>query len=379
MTNTPTSLQIYKASAGSGKTFTLAVEYISLLAINPMAYQNILAVTFTNKATAEMKQRILSTLYGIAHSLPSADGYVDNILRTVKRIAQTPSMTFETGSANIDIDQTTLRKRAKDALSNIIHDYSRFHIETIDSFFQGILREIANELDLPTNISVEIDQKQVLAEAVDKIIYDLKEDSIEFRSIIDFIEEKIHANASWKVEDTVKDFGENIFKENYLIHGEEVRRKITNISKIYIYRKEILDFVDKKKPYVTDLAKQMLDIINDIDFLSNAENIRYILDSFVGKLGDVAEAFLSREDFNEGAEINDSLYSSMINLSTFRLFDDCHDKLLCFLSSCVVLTIDHDCSVIIDVDFRTTLFSNGSDCLSACTDDSTDLILWYLK
>lgn len=284
MTNTPTSLQIYKASAGSGKTFTLAVEYISLLAINPMAYQNILAVTFTNKATAEMKQRILSTLYGIAHSLPSADGYVDNILRTVKRIAQTPSMTFETGSANIDIDQTTLRKRAKDALSNIIHDYSRFHIETIDSFFQGILREIANELDLPTNISVEIDQKQVLAEAVDKIIYDLKEDSIEFRSIIDFIEEKIHANASWKVEDTVKDFGENIFKENYLIHGEEVRRKITNISKIYIYRKEILDFVDKKKPYVTDLAKQMLDIINDIDFLSNDGSKKIV--TFLEKVAD---------------------------------------------------------------------------------------------
>ena len=58
-------LLVYKASAGSGKTFTLAVEYIKLLIQNPRAYRNILAVTFTNKATTEMKERILSQLYGI--------------------------------------------------------------------------------------------------------------------------------------------------------------------------------------------------------------------------------------------------------------------------------------------------------------------------
>ena len=80
-------LRIYKASAGSGKTFTLAVEYISLLIINPMEYQNILAVTFTNKATAEMKQRILGTLYGIAHGLKSSDGYVEKILESLKEKA----------------------------------------------------------------------------------------------------------------------------------------------------------------------------------------------------------------------------------------------------------------------------------------------------
>ena len=58
-------LLVYKASAGSGKTFTLAVEYIKLLILNPRAYRQILAVTFTNKATAEMKERILQQLYGI--------------------------------------------------------------------------------------------------------------------------------------------------------------------------------------------------------------------------------------------------------------------------------------------------------------------------
>ena len=73
-------LTVYKASAGSGKTFTLAVEYISLLVSDPENYRHILAVTFTNKATQEMKLRILSQLYGIANSLPGSDTYMEKVM-----------------------------------------------------------------------------------------------------------------------------------------------------------------------------------------------------------------------------------------------------------------------------------------------------------
>lgn len=72
-------LLVYKASAGSGKTFTLAVEYIKLLILNPRAYRQILAVTFTNKATAEMKERILSQLYGIQIGDRDSQAYLDRI------------------------------------------------------------------------------------------------------------------------------------------------------------------------------------------------------------------------------------------------------------------------------------------------------------
>ena len=74
-----TPLTVYKASAGSGKTFTLAVNYIKILISNPYSYRNILAVTFTNKATEEMKLRILSQLYGIWKLLPSSKGYLDKV------------------------------------------------------------------------------------------------------------------------------------------------------------------------------------------------------------------------------------------------------------------------------------------------------------
>ena len=259
-TPTSTPLKIYKASAGSGKTFTLAVEYITLLMVNPMEYQNILAVTFTNKATAEMKQRILGTLYGLAHGLESAETYADAILKNLEQMKSLPKCKEEPyRSALQHIDKDTLSGKAKEALSNIIHDYSRFHIETIDSFFQGIVREIASELELPTKMKVVLDETEVLSDAIDNIIDNLDEHSNEFRSIVEFIEEKIKSSQSWKVNETVKEFGRNIFKENYLVHGEEVRRKITDFGAIVKYREHIKSHVRELEQEVTAMGSRCLE------------------------------------------------------------------------------------------------------------------------
>ena len=142
-------LKIYRASAGSGKTFTLAVEYIKLLIENPLEYKNILAVTFTNKATAEMKNRILSQLYGISKGLSSSDDYLI-------KIKEDP--------LTKQYDDSTIRQRAAIALQNIVHDYSHFRIETIDSFFQSVLRDLAHELKLSANLRVDLNDKDVIPE-----------------------------------------------------------------------------------------------------------------------------------------------------------------------------------------------------------------------
>ena len=118
-------LTVYKASAGSGKTYTLAVEYIKLLIKNPQSYSNILAVTFTNKATEEMKMRILSQLYGIWKRLPDSAKYIEVICQ-------------KTGQS-----EGFVRERAGIALSNLLHNYNYFRVETIDTFFQGVLRTLA--------------------------------------------------------------------------------------------------------------------------------------------------------------------------------------------------------------------------------------------
>ena len=145
-------LLVYKASAGSGKTFTLAVQYIRQLIEDPYSYRRILAVTFTNKATTEMKERILSQLYGIATSLKSSDGYLKEIVKTSTK----------------SVDE--IRRDANIALKNIVHDYSRFRIETIDSFFQSVMRNLARELELGANMTIELNNGDVLSDAVDSMI-----------------------------------------------------------------------------------------------------------------------------------------------------------------------------------------------------------------
>ncbi len=278
-------IRIYKASAGSGKTFTLAVEYITLLAMNSMAYQNILAVTFTNKATAEMKQRILGTLYGISHGLKKSEAYVEKIMKNIEEMKAQPQWQEEPYKTDLaTFNQTKLKQRAHEALENIVHDYSRFHIETIDSFFQGIVRELANELELSTNMKVELDESEVLSEAIDQIIENLKEGSSEFRTIIEFIEEKIKESHSWQVNDTVKEFGKNIFKENYLIHGEKVREKITDSKAIFQYRNTINTYLEARKKAVTDLGSQMVETYEQLGITE--KDVSQKIHSFMVKVRD---------------------------------------------------------------------------------------------
>ena len=139
------NLKIYRASAGSGKTFTLALEYIKLLIDNPKSYRKILAVTFTNKATGEMKERILGKLYGVANGLASAADYTEKIKQ------QLPGITDE-----------EIRAKAGEALENILHDYGHFRIQTIDAFFQSVLRSLAREKTWNPPESVSMGPSQVM-------------------------------------------------------------------------------------------------------------------------------------------------------------------------------------------------------------------------
>ena len=136
-------LNVYKASAGSGKTFTLATEYISLLVENPMSYRSILAVTFTNKATEEMKMRILSQLYGIWKQLPDSDDYLKKV------------------QENTGLDTCVISERAGISLSYLLNNYNNFRVETIDTFFQSVMRNMARELDLTTNLRIGLNDYQV--------------------------------------------------------------------------------------------------------------------------------------------------------------------------------------------------------------------------
>lgn len=215
-------LLVYKASAGSGKTFTLAVEYIKLLILNPRAYRQILAVTFTNKATAEMKERILSQLYGIWTSDKDSEAYLARILA-------------ETGKTEADV-----RRAAGTALTYMLHDYSRFRVETIDSFFQSVMRNLARELELSPNLNIELNNAEVLSDAVDSMIEKLRPTSPALAGLLDYINERIADDKRWNVSDEVKSFGRNIFDEGYIERGEGLRRRLlADPALLGNYRREL--------------------------------------------------------------------------------------------------------------------------------------------
>ena len=200
-------LTVYKASAGSGKTFTLAVEYIKLLIQNPTCYRNILAVTFTNKATEEMKMRILSQLYGIWKGLPDSTAYMNRILA-------------ETG-----FPRSIVQERAGKALHLLLHNYNYFRVETIDTFFQSVLRNLARELDLTANLRISLNDSQVEEQAVDQLIDALTHTDVMLQWLLNYIMEKISDDHSWNIIGQVKQFGRTIFRDYYKENAKAIRQK----------------------------------------------------------------------------------------------------------------------------------------------------------
>jgi ATP-dependent exoDNAse (exonuclease V) beta subunit len=146
-------IKILKASAGSGKTYTLAREYISILlgSTDRYAYRHILAVTFTNKATAEMKSRILKELHLLATD-PESSGYFNDFVPDPCR------------------DSATLRSRAKRILVDILHDYGSFYVSTIDKFFQMTLKAFSREVGQFASYQIELDRNSLVHESVDRIL-----------------------------------------------------------------------------------------------------------------------------------------------------------------------------------------------------------------
>lgn len=241
-------LLVYKASAGSGKTFTLAVEYIRHLILNPRAYRQILAVTFTNKATAEMKERILQQLYGIWKGDPASDAYLAQIKEKL-RGTQNGESKMRDGAGDEWTDEE-IRQRAGLSLQYMLHDYSRFQVETIDSFFQSVMRNLARELELSPNLNIELNNTEVLSDAVDSLIEKLTPTSPVLAWLLEYIDERIREDKRWNVSNEIKSFGRNIFDESYMERGKKLRECLRSPDVLRLYR-------DVLREMETDALEQM--------------------------------------------------------------------------------------------------------------------------
>ena len=218
------NLTVYKASAGSGKTFTLAAEYIArLLQGEPGMYRHILAVTFTNKATAEMKERILQRLWDLSVLPDDARKEDNDFLAKILELLPDTSI-------------NDIRSRAADALHALTHDYDRFHVETIDSFFQSLLSNLAHELGLAAGFKVDLDDKDAISKGVDRLMAELPNRKQVMDWVLNYIQERIGDNKRWDITAEVNTLARELMKEHFMRHDEELKNLLDDAKMLGAYR-----------------------------------------------------------------------------------------------------------------------------------------------
>ncbi|WP_430932731.1 UvrD-helicase domain-containing protein [Saccharicrinis sp. 156] len=231
-------LKIYKASAGSGKTFTLTKEFLFLLFKNPTNYIHTLAVTFTNKATGEMKSRILEKLYEISAS--KTDDYVSDLIVEFK------------------LSDKQVRHRAKVLLSYLLHDFSFFSVSTIDSFFQKIIRSFAREAGLESGFKIELNTPKILQKAVDHLLMkvDLPENSHLKDWLVQFAEQKLNQGKSWNLGNDLHKLGSEIFNELFQLESRDIFNVISNKEQMQDYLNRIQAIINGFESKIKTLGEE---------------------------------------------------------------------------------------------------------------------------
>lgn len=262
-------LKVYKASAGSGKTFRLAIEYLKLALTNESDYKHILAVTFTNKATAEMKSRIIGELHQLAKGKHS--GYMDVLC-------------CELNWQPIQVEQ-----QAQLVLKNILHDYSRFSISTIDSFFQRVIKAFNRELGINSAYNVELDEKSILEEATDRMIQSIDDDPKLLEWLDAFASDKIRDGKGWNLKKDILRLGNEIYNETFKSLSDSQYEKLNDRTFLKDYRDKLSKIIALFENKLKSLGQEGLNLMM-IEGLS--------VDDFKGKGRGPATAFQKMKDLN---------------------------------------------------------------------------------
>ncbi|MDK2837713.1 MAG: ATP-dependent helicase/nuclease subunit [Bacteroidota bacterium] len=262
-------LHIYKASAGSGKTHRLTGEYLRLLYRGENNYRHILAVTFTNKATDEMKSRIVKELHFLATNHKSE--YLDDLMK------------------EFEMDETFVRRKAKNLLETILHDYSAFSVSTIDRFFQQTVRAFTREIGLAGNYNIELDQTAMLNEAIDLLISELDkpENKVVADWLLSMMKSQIGDNKSWNIRQRLQDFGKQMFKENVKTLTKDEFSTIQDKEKLESYRKKLEQIKSEYANSAKAIGKEALAIMQRhgiaYDDMSYGKNSGFLIFSKLAK------------------------------------------------------------------------------------------------
>ncbi len=237
-------LNIYKASAGSGKTFALTMAYLKLLYAQPGIFRHILAVTFTNKAAGEMKQRILGRLHCLSRS--GAEGCVEELKQL---------------EAATGMDEERIRKRAGELLKEILNNYSGFSVGTIDKFFQSVIRAFTHEIGIHPGYNLELDHRRVLSLAVDRLFQDIGNQPKLEDWLIRYAVDRMESSLSWDFRREMIQLGEQLFKESF--QGLFLQNDFALLEKghLELYLADLTALDKKVRQEMIDTATRALDLM----------------------------------------------------------------------------------------------------------------------
>ena len=239
-------LKVYRSSAGSGKTFTLVKHYLTILlkSESPYAFKEILAITFTNKAAQEMKDRILHELQLMINDVDSSD--------MLSLISQDTSIHVE-----------SLRLKCKSIYSKIIHNYSDFNVMTIDRFTNTIINAFSKELDLLPSYDIILDEKEFLSDAVSQFINESSDNKTFLQLVYDIIDDSIKQGLKTDIE-----------------------KQLNQLEKILVLNQQKIKYYDQEflRNIRRGLSVKMIElndvIINQLDHINQAISQYHILENW---------------------------------------------------------------------------------------------------
>ncbi len=307
--NSSTAFTIYNASAGSGKTYTLVKNYLLkiLSSPNPGRYKQILAVTFTNKAVAEMKERILESLHGF--SMLEIHSNHKNMFDEVRTI--------------LKFTDKELQKKSKTVLHYLLHNYTAFNVQTIDKFTQSVIRTFAFDLNLSTNFEVELDSSSVLEKSVDELLNKVGQDPTITRIVLDFMKSNIEEDSAWNIKNSLIDISKIILNEEDIPHLKGLEEKtIQDFEKL---KKELQNKIKQNKKLIIQESKDLL-----LDFetqgVLNDFSRNTIPNHFKKLLKEGTTVFSNTTKWQNNIE-ETAFYTTKCNASLKQIIDDLRSKI----------------------------------------------------
>ncbi|MGN1236300.1 MAG: UvrD-helicase domain-containing protein, partial [Bacteroidaceae bacterium] len=279
---------VCRASAGTGKTFTLAARYIALLMSSDRdnLYRNILAVTFTNKATAEMKRRILSYLFIIAEGDENDSNrrsFVANVERYMSSCTQAKKV----------LSAQELREKAGRIYHKILADYDNMRVVTIDSFLQSLISGMAHSVGLGASFGVVLDSSQIVSEAVEELMTThIGEYEGAEAALMSFVDEQLDEEKTWDIRKKIISLAGEIMKEAVQKDDDDI---VFEADKINAYKKNLKKHYDTKLNHIRSLFNKVRDCEVEKEIKSGSNYY-----SFIRRIGASIDNTAVSKDFFRG-------------------------------------------------------------------------------